>query len=203
MKACASATSCDGRREAGADRPDRLIGDHEARAGRAVRQRALKLTAEHVERAPGLALGPRLPDADDCQQPGPPGRARLGGDFGVGFLVERPALGMADDDGLGARVGQHLGRDVAGVGAGRLRVAVLAADHYGEPNAMPAKCITSVAGGQIIRSTAPASGPSAGDDLLKLGRRGLEPVHLPIARNQRTARRNCHGRTLISSRLCG
>ena len=46
-------------------------------------------------------------------------------------MVVGAALGMADDDGGGAGIGQHLGGDVAGVGAGRLGVAILAADGDG------------------------------------------------------------------------
>ena len=38
------------------------------------------------------------------------------------------ALGMADDDGGGARVRQHLGRDIARMGAGSLGMAILRPD---------------------------------------------------------------------------
>ncbi len=39
-----------------------------------------------------------------------------------------PALGMADNDGAGLRIRQHLGGNIAGMRAGRLRVAILSAD---------------------------------------------------------------------------
>ena len=68
--------------------------------------------------SPGVALGLGLADADDGEEPGPPGGGGLAGDDRVGLAVVGPALGMADDDRDGAGVGQHLGRDVAGVGAG-------------------------------------------------------------------------------------
>ena len=57
--------------------------------------------------------------------------AALARDLGVGLAVVGAALGVADDDGDGAGVGEHLGGDVAGVGARGLRVAVLAADREG------------------------------------------------------------------------
>ena len=53
------------RRQPGADRPDRLVGDHQVVRRRAVRQRAVELRADHVERAPGVALVLGLADADD------------------------------------------------------------------------------------------------------------------------------------------
>ena len=80
-----------GRGEAGADRPDRLVGDHQIGTGCAIRQRAVDLAAEHVEGAAGIALGAGLADADDGGQPCAPGRQRLGADIGIGFLVDESA----------------------------------------------------------------------------------------------------------------
>ena len=40
------------------------------------------------------------------------------------------ALGMADDDGHGPGILEHFGADIARIGAGNLRVAVLAADGH-------------------------------------------------------------------------
>ena len=57
------------RRQPGADRPDRLIGDHQIGGGRTVGQRAVELAADHVERLAGFALGALLADADDGRQP--------------------------------------------------------------------------------------------------------------------------------------
>ena len=115
-------------RKAGADRPDRLVGDHQVGGGRPVRHRPGELP---VEDSVGLAAAPLrlgLADAEDGEEPGPPGGLGLGADLGVGFLVVGAALGMADDDQRAAGVGDHLGRDVAGMGAGFVGVAVLPAD---------------------------------------------------------------------------
>ena len=79
----------------------------------------------------GVALGLGLADADDGEEAGAPGGGGLGGDERVGLAVVGAALGVADDDRHGAGVGEHLGGDVAGVGARGLRVAVLAAEREG------------------------------------------------------------------------
>ena len=44
-----------------------------------------------------------------------------------------PALGMADNDEARFGIGQHLGGDVAGMRAGRVGMAVLAADGDASP----------------------------------------------------------------------
>ena len=117
-----------GRRKAGADGPDRLVGDHGIVRGRGRRHRAGDLARQDVECRAELALGPGLADADDGDDAGAPCGFRLGAHDGVGLAVVGAALGVADDDMRGAGVLQHLGRDVAGVRAALLRVAVLAAD---------------------------------------------------------------------------
>ena len=67
-----------GRRQAGADRPHRLIGDDGVGRRGAWRHRAGDLARQHVERRARLALGPRLADADDGHEPGAPGGFGLG-----------------------------------------------------------------------------------------------------------------------------
>ena len=62
----------DGRRQAGADRPDRLVGDHHRRVGGGRRHGTGNLARQDVERRADLALGPRLADADDRDEAGPP-----------------------------------------------------------------------------------------------------------------------------------
>ena len=67
-------------------------------------------------------------------------------------------LGMADDDGCGAGIRQHFRRNIAGVRAGGLGMAILRPD--GErlaPFALSAKAATSVAGGQTRRSALAAT----------------------------------------------
>src|SRR6478752_7848865 len=119
-----------GRCLARADRPDRLIDHDELCRGCPRRHAALELGLEHAERLAGLALVQRLADADDRQQPGPPCRLRLGPYLGIGLSVIGAPLGMADDDMARPGIAQHLGRDVAGMGAARLGMAILAAHQY-------------------------------------------------------------------------
>ena len=82
---------------------------------------------EHVERPAGLALGAASRRCRRSRQPGPPRGLGLGPHHGIGLAVIGAPLGMADDHMAGAGVLQHLGRDVAGMGAARRWVAILAA----------------------------------------------------------------------------
>ena len=62
-----------------------------------------------------LLLG--LADADDGGEAGAPGRFRLLPNQRVAFAMIGAPLGMADNDGAGAGIRQHFGREVAGMGA--------------------------------------------------------------------------------------
>ena len=107
----------------------------------------------------------------------------LGAHQRIALVMVGAPLGMTDDDGAGAGIGQLLGRDIAGMGAGGLRVAILRADRHrraargggelGEQGRRRAHHQVALAGG------------AAGDDLGELGLGGGKPVHLPIARHQR------------------
>src|SRR6185312_2030494 len=114
----------DRRRQAGAYRPYRLIGDDGVcrRGGRG--NRTGDLTRQHVERRTLPALFVRLADADDCRQPGAPRGRRLGANHGVVLAPVGPAFRVADDDVARTRILQHLGRDAAGERAAFLRMAV-------------------------------------------------------------------------------
>ena len=116
------------RRQPGADRPDRLIGHHQIGRRRAVRQRTRELPAADIQRLAGIALLLGLADADDRDQPRPPGRFRLLPDQRVGLAMVGAPLGMPDDDGAGAGIRQHFRREIAGMGARRLRMAILGPD---------------------------------------------------------------------------
>ena len=116
------------RREARADRPDGLIGHDGVGRGRAVGDRARELRAHHGVRLAGLALGAGFADTDYGDELRPARGLGLGAHGLVGLAMVLPSFGMADDHGAAARVRNHLGRDVAGVGAESLGVAVLRAD---------------------------------------------------------------------------
>ena len=64
--------------EAGADRPDRLVGDDQVGGRPAVRHRPGELPGEHGVGLPPAALGFGFADAEDAEQPGPPGGLGLG-----------------------------------------------------------------------------------------------------------------------------
>ncbi len=119
-------------RAPGADRPDRLIGDDQILARGAVRYGAGELADHDLQRPAGIALGLALADADDGDEPGPPS--------GLGLEAHqrdrsrhdrRAARNGRESPKPRAGVRDHLGGDVAGMGAARIGVAVLRAD--GEP----------------------------------------------------------------------
>ena len=115
---------------AGADGPHGLISDDELRAvgGRDVLEANVHLADNDFLELAGVALLERLADADDSREAS---RNR-----GPGAQVDRlvrlaevlAALAVADDDVLRARVEQHPSRNLAGVRAGLLPVAVLSAN---------------------------------------------------------------------------
>src|SRR5947209_8552547 len=87
-----------GRRLAGADRPDRLIGDDELRSGCTRWHAAFELGLEHAERLAGFPLRQCLADADDRQQAGTPCGFRFGLHVGIGLAVIGAPPGGADAD---------------------------------------------------------------------------------------------------------
>ena len=115
---------------AGADRPHRLVGHHDA--GRLLRgtpiQRAVELAQRVRDLVARSADVQTLADAQD-RAPGRCGRRRL--DLPVHdrvvLGVVLPPLGVPDDDVGAAELGQHDAGDVAGVGAGVVRRQVLGA----------------------------------------------------------------------------
>ena len=192
-----------GRGLAGADRPDRLVGDDDV--GEAARPRPATGRRRSGGAATGsvsspLALGLGLADAEDRQQPRRQRRRHLAGERLVGLAEELPPLGVAEDDRLGAGVEQHRRRDLSGEGAGVLEVHVL---RRRRRRRIPAQsCATSGSArndGQIDdlggrrrraprrRAAAPRRTARASPDRL---------VHLPVRRDQRTP---CHRQLRSSS----
>jgi len=120
-----------GRRAARPDRPDGLVGDDEAFGREPVRHGARDLPSDDLERPAGVALGLGLADADDRNESRGVRRFGLRPNHRVGFAVVGTALGMADDDEAAAGVPQHRRRNVAGMGALRLGMAILGAEQHG------------------------------------------------------------------------
>ena len=100
----------------GADRPDGLVGNHQLTdlLRRQVIQALLDLTVEHLERLVALALVQRLADAGDRRQAGGKRRVHLPVHHRIGLAEQRPPLGVADDDVLGAGFADHRTADLAG-----------------------------------------------------------------------------------------
>ena len=88
----------------------------------------LDLDLQDELRVAGLALLERLADARDHAEPGIERRARAPGHHLVRLAELLPALRVADERTLYPQLEQHLGRDLAGVGAASLPVDVLGVD---------------------------------------------------------------------------
>ena len=96
----------------------------------------------------------RWPSAPPARQPRPLPDQR------IALAMVGAALGMADDDGLGTGVGQHFSREIAGVRARRIGVAILRADgEASRPSPSRRKAATKVAGGQTSKSPLAATRP--------------------------------------------
>ena len=116
-----------GRGAAGADRPDRLVGDHELAA------RASGTSARLPASCPATTSIVRPASRSSSDSP----TQTIGAMFAaeqrrglvrhvrVALAVERAPLAVADDRIAAAELGQHAGRDLAGERALRLRVHVL------------------------------------------------------------------------------
>ena len=98
---------------------------------------------------------------------------------------------MADNDGGRSGVGQHFGCDITGMRTELFGVAVLAADRDGRTprrrgEACDQRCRRTDhhvdIGGPLAKH------PRAGDDFFQFADRALQPVHFPIACDQRTGR---------------
>src|SRR4029078_7040764 len=95
---------------------------------RAVRQRARELSAADIQRLAGIALLLGFADADDGHEAPPPGRFRLLPDQRIALAMVGTPFRMPDDDGAGAGIRQHFSREIAGMGARGLCMAILGAD---------------------------------------------------------------------------
>ena len=115
---------------AGADGPDGLVGDDHAAhlALSQASQSDLHLIGDQLLGDVQLALLQALAHAHDGTQTGLQGGVDLLVDGQVGLVVVLTALGVADDDVLGAHFLEHLHGDLTGESTGGLVVAVLAAD---------------------------------------------------------------------------
>ena len=155
------------RRLAGPDRPDRLIGDDGVGGGGAGRDRARDLDPTTSSALPASRCSSVSPTQTiDPDRPGMRGGAALAETSASSSpwfwrRSEWPTMTCA------ARIGQHHGADVAGIGTRLRHVAVLTADSQGVPATASATAWTSVAGGQTSMSNLTAGGAEPSRQILR------------------------------------
>ncbi|CAN3995747.1 Spore coat protein gerQ, partial [Dysosmobacter welbionis] len=168
------------------DAAAQLVGGHAV-------QGALHLKGNPLVGDAGLPLLQALAHADDGVHAGIQHGVDLLVDGGIGLAEILPPLAVAHDDVLHAQVLQHVGGDLAGVGALLLKVHVLGA--HGDPQVLERLGGgLNVAGRDTDQGVAPL-GP--GHDLLQfLGeflRLSGGHVHFPVSGDNRFAISAIHG----------
>src|SRR2546425_8386891 len=105
-----------GRVAAGADRPHRLIRDHDPGQRRAVEtaQRGGELADDHRQRVPRVALRERFSDAQHGPESRPERRAHFATSVFVGLTEYVASLGMADQRGAGSSLERERGGNRTG-----------------------------------------------------------------------------------------
>src|SRR3546814_14192414 len=94
----------DRRGSAGADRPDRFVGDHRVLAGRAPRDARCELRADDGKRLPVVPLLRSLADADDRSEAGPSRGFGLRPHRLARFAVVGATFGMSENNVAASRV---------------------------------------------------------------------------------------------------
>ncbi len=139
-----------GRRgQAGANRPDRLVGHHQIVGPRVIRQRDVELPAADVEGMTGIALALGFADADDRGEADAPDRLRL---------LPNPA-----------EMSPVWAPDALGWQSCAPTATVF------EPPALSAKAAISVAGGQTSRSALSATSEAPASMASNSPREALRP----------------------------
>ena len=188
---------------AGADRPDRLVGDREdvGRPRLHARQAGPHLGGEPRLRLPRLALVEGLAAAHDHREPGVERRRRAGRHLVVG-LARGPALGVPHDRAGRAGGEDHRGGDLAGVRARGLLVHGLGqhADGAARRGARGRLEGRERRAHRHLGRRLPLAevGAQAGDVLPRLHAR---LVHLPVPRDQRAATTHAVGRAATPGRV--
>ena len=116
-----------GRRPARTDGPNGLVRHNQRFRCNALRQRLLQLTPDHSQSHVLVALRFRFANTYNDAAAAFQDRLSFGLDYRIHFTVIRAPLRMPDDDPFGAGIGQHLGTEIAGMGARFVRVAILTA----------------------------------------------------------------------------
>ena len=176
---------------AGSDRPDRFVGDDQARhlGRRQTREGSGHLPTAGSRGVPGLALLERLADADDRRHGRGEDGGRLLAHVLVGLAEDLAPLGVAHDDVGHGHLGEHGRTDLARVGPFGLPVAVLGAQVDGYPVGVE-HGLEAAKGGEggmnghvdrlIVLAIQEVGKLLNGCDGLEMG-----VVHLPVAADQR------------------
>ncbi len=174
-----------------------LVGGHAGQSG-------LHLIGDELHGHAQLTLLQALAHADDGVQAGLQGGVDLLVDGEVGLVVVLTALRVADDDVLHAQLLEHLGGNLAGVGAVGLIVAVLSAD--GDAAVLEqTHSGGNVHVGHAENDLAPLGLAQLGLDVLGEGLGlGQGLVHLPVAGDDGLAVAAVHCSSILSIyvRLC-
>jgi len=183
------------RRAAGADGPDRLVGDDRLRqhGRRIVIEHRVELAADHRARAPGLALGERLAHAHDGRQAAAAGHRHLGRHPLVTLPVQGAPLGVADDDVMDAEIAQHRSGHLAGERPLLVLAQVLRPQAHrarAEPLGHQRQVHERRTHGQLH---VPGAGPGQ-DTVEQGGDRAAIAVHLPVSGYQGGTHANTSGR---------
>ena len=174
----------------GADRPDRLVRDHdlaELLGRRRLARSSWTWWRSLRSVSPRLALLLGLAHAQDRHQAGRERRRDLQRERPVGLAEQLAALGVAEDHAVDAELDQHRRRDLAGEGALGRRGACSARTpaRASRASSRPSPA-APVNGGQIATSTPlGASRPAAAAPAMNSSASAIGLVHLPVARDQR------------------
>ena len=175
-----------GRGLAGADRPDRLVGDNETLegAGRNLLERGADLGRDHRIGATGLALLEALADAHDRGETAFDGRAHLSSDGIVRLSKVQAPLRVADDHKAASHVHEHRSAHLTGIGALGFPVHGLAPQEKGGPR-QGVSGGGEGRGGRTDHDLDPGKSPEGGLHLFdQAHRRSDRHVHLPVRRDQ-------------------
>lgn len=171
------------RGQAGADRPDRFISDHNGLRARTLRQRTLKLREDHGDGIARLALLAGFADADDGSSSCPYRSPGFRTDRFVAFAMIGAAFRMADDNGACTAVHQHLRRNIPRMRAFFMVMAILCSDHDGAAircHRLDERCRRTDHQIDAIAKIGPVSRLHQ----VEFGKSNTQPVHLPVARQK-------------------
>ncbi len=160
---------------AGANGPDRFVGDYCVFIVRFIRDGTRELGIDHIQCRATFTLGECFPDADHRNQTCIIGGLCFRGDHLVSLAVIRAPFGMSGQNIACPSVGQHISAEVARVRPAYGRVTILSADIKGRVLAA-----VDQGGGRADQDI----NIRIGVFFLKLdkfGQVGAQPVHLPVS----------------------